>query len=218
MASEVEIYNLALSNIRGGSVNSLTEPSLQRQVCSLKYPILRDRLLRELPWQFNRKIVALAELTTEVFNWAYAYQYPTDCLKIHRIIGAYEELPRADAGVINRLIDTQVLPIRDVRRQVSYEVFNFSDNRVIGANESDLRIDYAAKVTDPNLFSDDFIMALSHLLASEIAIPIIGVDQGRQLRSDSLQMYNEYLESAMAADMNDEYLEPRESDFVTVRR
>ena len=42
MASEVEICNLALSNIRAGSINSLTEGSLQAQICKLKYPILRD--------------------------------------------------------------------------------------------------------------------------------------------------------------------------------
>lgn len=218
MASEIEIYNLALSNIRAGSVNSLTESSLQRQVCSLKYPLLRDRLLREIPWQFNRKIRALAVLTTEVFNWAYAYQYPVDCLKIHRIIPAYEELPGNDADVISRLIDTQILPVRNLRVQVPYEVFNFSDNKVIGANMTELRIDYAAKVTDPNLFSDDFIMALSHLLAAEIAVPIVGVEQGRQLRSDSMQMYEAYLASAVAADLNDEYHEPMESDFITIRR
>lgn len=217
MTSEVEICNLGLSNIRAGSINSLTESSLQAQQCKLKYPILRNRLLKET-WGFNHKIRTLAVLTTEIFNWAYAYQYPTDCLKINRLVGAYEELSNADADVVSRLLDSQLLPIRDTQPKTPYELFNFDDNKVIGANEADLRIDYTAKITAPNLFSDDFVMALSHLLASELAIPLIGAEVGRQLRSDSLQMYKEYLHAAIADDMNEGDYEPALSEYETARR
>jgi len=218
MPSEVEICNLALGNIRAGSINSLTEPSLQAQTCKLKYPFIRDRLLAEIPWSFNRKIRALSVLTTEIFNWAYAYQYPVDCLKITRLIGAHEELANADADVVSRLLDSQLLPLKDLRSQIPYEVFNFDNNKIIGSNNSELRIDYAAKVTDPNLFSSDFILALSHLLAAEMAIPIIGAETGRQLRSDSLTMYNEYLSAALSNDLNDEYMTPALSEYETIRR
>lgn len=218
MTSEVELCNLALGNIRAGSINSLDESSLQAQTCKLKYPFIRDRLLTETPWTFNRKIKGLSLLTTELFNWAYAYQYPIDCLKITRLIGAHEEIVNVDADVISRLIDSQLLPVRDSRSQIPYEVFNFDDNKTIGSNNSELRIDYVARVTDPNLFSSDFILALSHLLASELAIPIIGAEVGRQLRSDSLTMYNEYLGAALSNDLNDEYMTPALSEFETIRR
>lgn len=218
MASEVEICNLALSNIRAGSINSLNESSLQAQVCKLKYPILRDRCLREIPWQFNHKIRALASVTTDIFNWAYAYSYPVDCLKIHRLVGSFEELPAGSSDVASRVLDSRVIPLKDVRRQIPYEVFNFDDAKIIGSDQPELRIDFASKVTDPNLFSDDFVMALSHLLASEVAIPIVGAELGRALRKDSLELYRQYLASAMATDMNDQYFMPSESDFVTIRR
>lgn len=217
MASEIEICNLALSNIRAGSINSFNESSIQAQLCKLKYSILRDRCLREIPWQFNHKIRALASVTTDIFNWAYAYSYPVDCLKVHRLVGSYEELPAGSSNVASRLLDSRVIPLKDVRRQIPYEVFNFDDNKIIGSDQPELRIDFAAKVTDPNLFSDDFIMALSHLLSSELAIPIVGAELGRALRNDSLQLYRQYLASAMATDMNDQYFLPSESDFVTVR-
>ena len=218
MASIVEVCNLALSDIRASSINSLDESSLTAQQCKLKYPILRDRLLAEIPWGFNRKIDELAVLTTEIFNWAYAYQYPSDCLKINRLVGTHEELANANADIVSRLLDSQLLPLRDMRVQVPYEVFNFSNNRVLGANESDLRIDYSVKVDDPNLFSNDFIMALSKLLASELAIPIVGAETGRQLRSDSLQLYKSYLDAALANDMNEQYASPALSEFETIRR
>ena len=217
MSSEVEVCNLALSNIRAGSINSFNEGSVQAQVCKLKYPILRDRCLREIPWQFNHKIRALASVTTEIFNWSYAYSYPADCLKIRRLVGSFEELPAGSSNVASRLLDSRVIPLKDIRRQIPYEVFNFDDSKVIGSDQPDLRIDFAAKVTNPNLFSDDFIMALSHLLSSELAVPIVGAELGRALRSDSLQLYKSYLASAIATDQNDQYFTPRESDYVTVR-
>lgn len=218
MASEVEICNIALSNIRAGSINSLTEGSLQAQQCKLKYGILRDRCLREIPWGFNRKIKALAPVTTEIFNWAYAYQYPIDCLKIHRLMGSYEEISSGATDYISQQLDANVLSLKDTRTQIPYEVFNFDDKKTIGADQPELRINYAAKVTDPNLFSDDFVMALSHLLASEVAVPIVGAEMGRALRNDSLQLYKQYLASALAADQNDQYSSPVESEFITVRR
>ena len=217
MSSEVEICNLALSNIRAGSINSLDEGSLQSQVCKLKYSILRDRCLREIPWQFNHKIRALASVTTDIFNWAYAYFYPVDCLKIRRLVGSFEELPAGSSNVASGLLDSRVIPLKNIRRQIPYEVFNFDNTKLIGSDQPDLRIDFAAKVTDPNLFSDDFIMALSHLLSSELAVPIVGAELGRALRNDSLQLYRQYLASAIATDQNDQYLVPSESDFVTIR-
>ena len=217
MTSVVEVCNIALSNIRAGSINSLDENSVPAQNCKLKYNILRDRCLREIPWQFNHKIRALSPVTTDIFNWSYAYSYPADCLKIHRLVGAFEELPAGSASIQSRYRDSRIIPLKDVRRQIPYEVFNFDDSKVIGSDQPDLRIDFAAKVTDPNLFSDDFIMALSHLMSSELAVPIVGAELGRALRNDSLQLYRQYLASAIATDMNDQYFMPSESDFVTIR-
>lgn len=217
MTSVVEICNLALSNIRAGSINSLDESSLQAQQCKLKYPFMRNICLKQM-WGFNRKIEVLAVLTTEIFNWAYAYQYPSDCLKINRLIGEYEELANADADVISRLIDSQLLPLNDMRNTIPYEIFNFSNNKVIGANEAELRIEYAARIEDPNLYTDIFILALSHLLSSELAIPLIGAEVGRQLRDDSLTLYTSYLDSAVEDDANEKYTTPAESEYVTIRR
>lgn len=218
MTSVVDICNLGLSNIRAGSINSLDEGSLQAQQCKLQYPFLRDRLLAEIPWSFNRKIKPLSVLTTDIFNWAYAYAYPSDCLKIQRLVGAHEQLLNGSADVISRRLDSQLLPVSSIRAQVSYAIFNFENVKTIGANEAELRLDYSAKITDPNLFSSDFIMAFSHLLGAQLAIPIIGDKVGRQLRSDSMQIYQSYLNSAIANDMNEQYDEPALSEFETIRR
>jgi len=217
MSSVVEICNIALSNVRSGSINSIDEPSLAAQQCKLKYPFLRDMMLTETPWSFNHKIRALSVLTTEVFNWNVAYQYPVGCLKINRLVSATEELTGADAGLLSRLSDSQLQQLEANRPKVPYEVFNFSDNKVIAANEEGLRIDYAAKVTDPNLFSNNFTLALSHLLAAELAIPLAGGELGRQLRSDSLELYQAFLASAESDDLNEQHMDPPLSEYETIR-
>lgn len=218
MSSEIEICNLALSNIRAGSINSLDEGSLQSQICSLKYERCRNMVLSTGVWGFARKLVGLGLLTTEVYNWTYSYQYPSDCLKINRLIGSQEQLLNADASTISHMADSGLLQYNELRKKIPYEVFNFTNNKVIGANESDLYIDYVVKVTDPNLFTEAFELALSHLLGAEIAVPIVGVENGRQLRSDCLTMYKEYLATAEADDLNETQSTPLPSEYETVRR
>ncbi len=132
-------------------------------------------------------------------------------------MGAFEELPSGSVDVVSRFRDSRLISLKDLRRQIPYEIFNFDDTKIIGSDQPDLRIDFAAKVSEPNLYSDDFIMALSHLLASEIAIAIVGAELGRALRNDSLQLYRQYLASAISNDQNDQYILPSESDFVLVR-
>ena len=113
MTSEVEICKLALSHIRAGNINSLNDNTAQAQYCRLHYPILRDQLLENSPWQFGQSIRTLSLLTEEVHGWAYVYQYPSDC------------------WLIDLLVTDPVVP-RDVT--IPYQIFNVDDNKVIVTN------------------------------------------------------------------------------------
>lgn len=218
MTSEVEICNLALSHIRAGSINSLTESSIQAQQCELKYPVLRDQMLQDAPWQFNRSLKPLALLTDTLFNWIYVYQYPTDCLFINRLHINFAEVSSdtTTSAVASRYYD-RGLPRPDLDQQVGYKIYNVDGNKVIAANEKELRIDYRKRVEDPNLFSVNFIMGLSHLLAAELAIPLVGIDKGRGLRSDELKIYQSYVDSGIENELNEQFTEVPDSDFITVR-
>jgi hypothetical protein len=173
-------------------------------------------LLRDVPWQFGHKVKALAVLSDDLFNWAYTYQYPSDCLQINRLMINFEEVGQGGDAFFSRFLD-RGLPQPNLRQQVKYEILNVDGNRVIGANESELRIDYRAKITDPNLFDSQFIMVISHLLSSEVAIPIVGTEKGRQLRSDELTIYKEFLKAAVASNLNEQYHPPSDSEFVSIR-
>lgn len=218
MASEVEICNLALSHIRAGSINSLTESSVQAQLCKLKYSILRDQMLQDAPWQFGRSLKPLALLTDTLFNWIYVYQYPSDCLYINQLILDFAEVSSdtATSAVASRYYD-RGLPRPDLNQQVEHKIYNIDGNKVIASNEKNLRIDYRKRIEDPNLFSLNFLMGLSHLLASELAIPIVGIDKGRPLRSDELKIYQSYVDSGIENELNEQFTEIPDSDFINVR-
>lgn len=218
MTSEVEICNLALSHIRSGSINSLDESSIQAQRCKLVYPFLRDQMLQDAPWQFNRSLKPLAVLTDTLFNWVYVYQYPSDCLFINRLHINFAEVSSdtATSAVASRFYD-RGLPRPDLDQQVKHKIYNIDGNKVIAANEKELRIDYRKRVEDPNLFSLNFVMGLSHLLAAELAIALVGVDKGRAMRSDELKIYQSYVNSGIENELNEQFTEIPDSDFINVR-
>lgn len=214
MASEVEICNLALNNIRAGGINSLDDPTVQARTCKLKYPILRDQVLTDAPWQFAHKLKPLSLLTDEVFNWRYAYQYPSDCLYINYLV---PEQAGIDHSVNLRYSSNDVRDEMTMNNRVNYEVININNNRVIVSNTPNLRIDYRANITNPNLFTTPFIMALSHLIAAEIAISVAGVEKGAPLRNQSLQIYEVYLNNAVSNNANEQSTSVQESEYVTAR-
>lgn len=219
MSSVVEVCNMALSHIRAGSINSLTEGSLQSQTCSLWYPKSRDRILADAPWQFAQSIKPLTMKSgVSVFGWAYIYQYPTDCLRIGRLVRNWSNVSATpgQSNVATRLDDPLSLHV-NFNQPIDYRVMNVSGEKVIVCNEPDLRIDYTSKTEDPNLFDTDFTIALSHLLASNISIAIVGGELGRAFKSDNLSLYQSYISAALASNNNEQYHTPSDSEFITVR-
>lgn len=219
MANEVEICNMALAEIHGSSINSLGESSREAQQCSLFYTACRDQVLTEISWGFNNRLTALAELTDlSVFDWAFVWAYPNDCLSINRLVRNVlsVEAGSGQSAVALRLNDTRFQRPRDLPL-VEYEVMNVDGTKVIVTNEACMRIDYRLKITDPNLMPINVRIAISWLLASYIALPVVGVKDGRPLREDALKLYTVWLDKSGNQDSNEGHQAPRESDYITVR-
>ena len=219
MSSAVEICNKALSELHVSSINSLTEPSAQAQRCNLWYDSTVESVLKSFDWQFNHKIKPLSLLDEKIHNWVYVYQYPSDCIHINRVISEYEEHYRDDSsnGFRHRYYhDKDHLNL--TKHKVKYDVFNINGNRVIATNESNLRIDYRAREDNPDLFDEDFEMALVYKLGSILAVPILGTEKGPRVRSDLLNLYNAYMLEASENSENQQYSEVPDSEYITTRK
>lgn len=225
MASEVEICNMALSQVRAGSINSLDQspPTAASQYCRLWYPICRDVMLENSVWNFARRIAALAQLSNEtVFNWRYVYAYPTDCLHIVKIIPNIQLVESDDGsgGSISPVAARMNEPLWTRLAQIpaiEYEVMTTGSTQIIVCNEPAARILYRSKITDPNKMPTQFRAALALYLASYIAIPLAGETIGKSLRAEALLLYRETLLNAEISNVNEGYKEPAESEYITVR-
>lgn len=223
MASVVDIYNMALSHIRGGRVSATTDTTLQAQQCNLFYETCRNQVLEDVRWGFASRVESLALLdsdTFSVFNWAYVYQYPSNCLRINRLILNHEYVQSGTSTAVTSRFYDRNLPIPDHKTPVPYAQFDVDGTRVIAANDSNLRIDYntnAAAVMNPVRFPSSFVMALSHLLASMIAVQIVGEERGSKMMRDQLALYRQYISTATANELNDQYEAPADSESITIR-
>lgn len=217
MASVVGICNVALAQIRAGSINSLDEASLQAQQCKLHYQIAVDQCLSETDWGFNHELRALSALDIEIHGWRYCWQYPSDCLRINGLVRNMEDIDRTNPTPDSRYYEPHITKHPRDLPKVEHRVFNVAGNRVIVTNEPTMRLDYRKKVDDPNLFSSDFTMAVSYLLAHYVAVPIVGVKDGMTLRQSNLQLYVAFMAKAEDQNASSQYTEPAESEFITVR-
>jgi hypothetical protein len=106
MASDIDIASNALQMIGAGSINSFDDPGAGAAVAKALYVPLLEAMLTRTYWRFSIKKKKLNLLSQTPLNeWKYAYQIPTDCLKIERVyqVKSYQ--------VFRDLIYTNVLDI-----------------------------------------------------------------------------------------------------------
>lgn len=177
--SPIDICNIALSHVGGYRINALTDPTKEARECALHYAIARDATLADHDWDFARKRIALALLSTTYSGWDYAYQYPSDCLVARRI---YD-----DTGLL------------DEDGGIEFEVAanDGLTGRVILTDQEDAELIYTAKVQDVNIFSPQFVEAHALRLASSLAQPLKGKPE---LRQSLLGLYGIQVNAAKGTD------------------
>ena len=177
MANAVDICNLSLSHIGSDAVvTSISPPdgSVEAGYCARFYPLARKVMLAVTNWSFATKRATLAPLANPSSIWLYAYAQPADCLKPIRIFKAgAEEEDTAD--------------------------FEVEDN-IILTNEAEAVLKYTRDVTDTTKYNAPFVSALSWMLASYLAGPVLkgptGVNAANALLERAMQ-------EARAAGAND---------------
>jgi hypothetical protein len=130
-------------------------------------------------------------------EWSYSYRYPSDCLKIRRIL----------SGIRN---DT-------AQSRVPYKIARDDSGQLFFADLEDLEIEYTMRVEDVQQFPPDFVMALSFRLAGYVAPRVTGGDPFK-MGERAVRFYDYEISKAEAAAINEEQPDqPVESSFITAR-
>lgn len=159
MANEVDICNLALSNIGQDALVTAIDPpdgSVEADHCERFYPVARDKLLEMHGWRFATFRAVLAEVTlpcTLEGQWRFAYAMPSLVIAPQLILP-----PRVT---------------EEEKQAVPFEVESDLDgSQIILTNMDEAVLKYTKKVLDTTKFTPMFITALSWLLGSYLAGPI----------------------------------------------
>lgn len=184
MASVVQLCNMALSHIGSEArVSSISPPdgSVEAGHCAMFYDLARTELLEPGNWAFSLKRATLAEVTNPSMGWAYAYAKPSNCLRALRIL-------RPSIAITVFTQDLAVAPHAADSGTAPFDI----EGEVIFTNEPDAVLVYVQDVTDSTKFPASFTSALSYLLASYLAGPILkgneGVRVGDAMRQRALAL------------------------------
>ena len=191
MASDTDICNLALSHISNRArLESLDPPdkTLEGKHCATFYPIARDVAIESSPyWRFARTRVALASVTAlEDSEWGFAYALPTGFLKAVKVVppGATRDQPGEDY-VIETVIDAEG-----------------KGDDVLYTNVDEAVLHYIYRETNAGRYSPLFVSALSWLLASYLAGPIIKGRTSVSVKESAYKVYLSELAKAKASQIN----------------
>lgn len=199
MASKTQIANMALSHLGVGHEISNLDSEKSEEANAIKsfYDTAREFVLSDFPWPFLTRTVSLAlveeDPTTE---WDFSYRYPSDSLKIRRILSG----------------------IRNDNRQtrVPYQIYQDAIGKLIYTDCREASIEYSVTLTEESKYPADFVLAFSFLLAVYVGPRLVKGDN--RLRDAALKLYQVQLQLAEQRSVNEEQAEQvPESEFVRAR-
>lgn len=150
-SSDTEVCNIALKRLGVGLIVNLNDGSDQASALNAIYSSTRDRLLRELSWNFAqfRKTLLPDPTKAPVFGYTYAYPLPAKplCLKVN-------ETDPPDAV---------------------YDIENSMDSggnitgKCLVTEEAQISIRFTGQVTDVSQWDASFVEAMASDLAAQVA-------------------------------------------------
>lgn len=180
MASTVDIWNLALTDVGGSFVVDVLQNSTEADLCRLHYPYALDFILESKDWNFATKRLEIAESSEiePVAGYTSSFKIPSDALRVMEV-WANKRINMNSRFATNNLQWAQ-------------------EGEYISADTSDqVWVKYMERVEDPNRFTSSFIAALAKYLSYRLAIPIAA---NRQLKADLIGEYQLLLDIAASND------------------
>jgi len=194
--SSIEIANMALGFIGTRTIASLTENTPEAIQCRLFWDRARRAVLRDYPFPFAQQRVSLAQKEVpEVYSgeWKYAYGYPRNCLKIHRVHGQGKEKRW---------------------QNIPFVINNVDGVLHVFANIQPAQAEITVDNTDLSLADDAFGLALARKLACLIVVPLLKNNQTKVQEVEQLyQMGMQSLQSQAASEQEED--EPADTWLLT---
>lgn len=176
MASQTQICNLAMMRLGEPSIMSIDDES--KRAIALKYcwELVRDMVLQDHPWNFAIRRGTLARLSEDpAFGYSYAYQLPSNCLRVLGMVGEDENLDLT----------------------LDYKI----EGQQLFTNEVAVKLKYILRITDTGLFTPRFCSALASRLAQEVSYHLV---KSPALRKQMMTEYQQELSAAKAIDAQED--------------
>lgn len=154
MASIVGICNRALQKLGAERIIALTQDSVPARAANAAFETVRDAELRAHSWSFAIKRASLASTTAPAFGYSYAFQLPSDCLRL---------LPP------------------DHNEGTYMQDWKLEGRLILTNDTAPLQIRYVARITDPNQYDTLFNESLACKLAMEMCEELTQSNSKKQL-------------------------------------
>lgn len=219
MASAVDICNLALGHLGDeATVSSIDPPegSAQAEHCARFYSVARDAVLEAHNWNFATTRAALAAVTSHWSSWAFCYIVPTECLKAISVLppGALNDysVSFGQSAAALGYPGSNLVGANSLYTPQEYSIeTDESGRRLLYTNQAGAVLRYVRRIEDTTRFSPLFVDALSRLLASYLAGPVVKGTEGVQVAQAQLSAYGMFMAQATASDSNQRNVRPRQS-------
>lgn len=208
MASFVDICNTALSHIGDtANVTSIDPPdgSAQAGYCATFLPIALSALLEMADWGFATVRSTTAPVSNPATTWQFAYAYPAQVISMIAVLpaGALDDYS-ANFGEPCPWNSPQPdfrNPAANFYEPQPYAVEQDGEgNQIILTNTCNPVFRYTSQVSDPTKFGPLFVLALSYLLASMLAGPIVKGEAGVALSSAMMAKFQAWEQQAESSD------------------
>lgn len=191
MPTVVDIANLALGHLGDrANLTSIDPPegSAQADHCARWWPIARDEAISQFDWGWASRSATTALIAAgaqDDARWTYAYGLPADFL-------VARELTYANGAVFSLEPGSPLFEVGTLD----------AGTPVIFAGTDLAALRYTRRVSNPMMYPPLFVSAVSYLLASYLAGPVVKGKAGVQLAAAMRQRWMELAGQAKANDAN----------------
>lgn len=219
-----QIANLAISHcgISKPIGDLLTTKSLEAQQCRTFFDLARQSTLSDSPWMFAKKQVTPALVANQPTpEWLYAYQYPSDCLRLLRFMSwrltndtRQSRIPYTVMQPAPVSLSTLASPPSSYSQLTGQWIYT----NWPGVNmQLPTIVEYIFDNQDVSQWTPDFIMAMSYKLAELIVTTVTSGDTYGK-KKGILEDYKTARDGAASDNFNEEQRpEEPQSEFIRAR-